>query len=226
MGINLWTGSLSHCFYTRREETFYWSCVLPLGMERTWTVRVKAAANQTPSLWHHAPLRTHWTATRWEHTHRAQKWCPDLLQLWALKTNVIWSKGLSDGLVFHSSPAAVSWLWSYTTLWPATATSWRCGGVRLWRSWSAVTTNQTGAWSGPQTALLPRRAWCPALCSASPIPGPPWRWKASSITKVQKCNLICFTGKKSLIWWSVENPSLHPCCHGNTHISEGTVNAE
>lgn len=160
------------------------------------------------------------------HTHRAQKWCPDLLQLWALKTNVIWSKGLSDGLVFHSSPAAVSWLWSYTTLWPATATSWRCGGVRLWRSWSAVTTNQTGAWSGPQTALLPRRAWCPALCSASPIPGPPWRWKASSITKVQKCNLICFTGKKSLIWWSVENPSLHPCCHGNTHISEGTVNAE
>ena len=35
-----------------------------LGMERTWTVRVKAAANQTPSLWHPALHRTHWTATR------------------------------------------------------------------------------------------------------------------------------------------------------------------
>ena len=100
-----------------------------------------------------------------------------------LNISVTWRPGLYEFLVL-SCPAAVSWLWWYMTSWPATTMSWRCVAVRQWRFWNAVMTNQTGAWSGPQTDLPLRRAWFLAPFSASPIPGRPWRWRASSTTKV------------------------------------------
>lgn len=62
--------------------------------------------------------------------------------------------------------------------------SWRCGAARRWRSWSAAMTGRTGASLGPQTGHLPWRVWFPVPCSALPTPGPPWRWRASSTTKV------------------------------------------
>ncbi|MEQ2166265.1 hypothetical protein GOODEAATRI_026093 [Goodea atripinnis] len=59
--------------------------------------------------------------------------------------------------------------------------------ARLWRFWSDSMTNQTGAWSGPQTALLLRRESYHAPSSALLTPGPPWKWKGYSTTKARVC---------------------------------------
>lgn len=89
-------------------------------------------------------------------------------------------------LICFSCPVAVSWQWWSMTLWPVTvaAASCRCAEARLWKFLNDSTTSRIGAWCGPQTALLLRRASCPAPCSASLTPGLPWRWRGSSTTKV------------------------------------------
>lgn len=98
-----------------------------------------------------------------------------------------------------SCPVAVSWQWWSMTLWPvmvAAVGSWRSGEARLWRFWSDSTTSRTGAWWGPRTALQPRRASYPAPCSVSLTPGPPWRWRGSSTTKVgwERFHILSYWG--------------------------------
>lgn len=95
---------------------------------------------------------------------------------------------------FHfSCREAASWQWWSMTLWPAMAAavgSWRYAEGRLWRFWSDSTISRTGAWCGPRTALRLRRALYPAPCSVLLTPGPPWRWRGSSTTKVgEECFL-------------------------------------